>query len=298
MKKSTPFLIGLGIIVFLLILSSMYTVDQREQALVLRFNAADRVENAWGQDPDAGLKYRVPVIEKVVKLDRRNLEIDLEPVELLASDQERLVVDAFVRYRIVDPVQFYEAVRNEQGAKLKLQSIMDSTLRDTLGRVDTQAIIAERRAELMDQIQVTTNNFAKRQRLGIEVIDVRIVRADLPQENAEKVFARMVSQRRQEASRERAEGEERALEIRATADKEVTIIKATAQEQAEIIRGQADAERNAIFAAAYEKDPEFFKFYRSMEAYRKGLKDGTTYVISPDNDFLSYLDDQRGGGRR
>ena len=281
----------------LILISSMYTVKQWEQVLVLRFNAAHHVENAWGEEPDAGLKYRVPILDKVVRLDRRNLEIDLKPVELLASDEERLVVDAFVRYRIVNPVQFYEAVRDERGAALKLQSIMDSTLRDTLGSVDTPQIISGRRAELMEEIQVTVNTFAKAQRLGIEIIDVRIVRADLPQENAERVFARMVTKRKEEASRKRAEGAERAQEIKATAEKTATLTKAEAQRQAEILRGQADAKVTAILADAYNRDPEFYKFYRSMEAYKKSMKEGTTYVISPDSDFLSYMNNQ-GGARR
>lgn len=280
------------------ILMSMFTVRQWDQALVLRFGKAVRVENAWGSDPNAGLKFMIPWADKVAILDRRNLEIDLEPVELLASDQERLVVDAFVRYRIVDVIQFYEAVRDERGAKFQLQSIMDSTLRDVLGRVETPEIISGRRAELMNEIQQITNTFASQKRLGIEVIDVRIVRADLPSENAERVFKRMVTQRQQEASRIRAEGEERAREIKATADKTATVTIAQAQEKAEIIRGQGDGERNATYAAAYNLDAEFFEFYRSMDAYKKGLGQKSTYIMSPDSDFLSYLDDQFGGKKR
>ncbi|MBC6411692.1 MAG: protease modulator HflC, partial [Hyphomonadaceae bacterium] len=226
--------------------------------------------------------------------DRRNLEVDLKPVELLAADQERLVVDAFVRYRIQDPIRFYEALTTRAGAEFQLQSVMDSTLRDVLGRVDTPEIIAGRRAELMTEIQTTSNKVAEDKRLGVEIIDVRIKRADLPPENAERVFRRMVTQREQEASRIRAEGEERAREIRATAEKTATVIRAEAQQKAEIIRGEGDKERNAIYAEAYERDPEFFSFYRSMQAYNKGLGTGTTYVLSPDSDFLAYLDDRNG----
>ncbi len=295
--KNTAIVAIAGVII-IAILMSMYTVKQWEQALVLQFGKAVRVENAWGEDANAGLKYRIPGVESVVILDRRNLEIDLDPVELLASDQERLVVDAFVRYRIVDPVQFYEAVRNEQGAQIQLQSIMDSTLRDVLGRVETPEIISGRRAQLMEEIQQITNAFASQKRLGIEVIDVRIVRADLPKENAERVFKRMVTQRQQEASRIRAEGEERAREITATADKTAIVTRAQAQEKAEIIRGEGDGERNATYASAYNIDPEFFAFYRSMEAYKKGIGLNSTYVMSPDSDFLSYLDDKRGGSAR
>ncbi len=290
-------IIVVAVIILLTIFSCLFTVKQWEQSIVLEFGEAKRVANAWGTDADAGLKFKKPW-EKVVRMDRRNLEIDLKPVELLAADQERLVVDAFVRYRIEEPIKFYEALQNELGAQQKLQSIMDSTLRDVLGRVDTPEIIAGRRAELMAEIQDVSNEVAANQDLGVEIIDVRIKRADLPQENAQRVFQRMVTQREQEASRIRAEGEERAREIRATADKEAIIIKAEAQEQAEITRGEGDKERNRIYAEAYERDAEFFAFYRSMEAYKKGLGQGSTYVLSPDSDFLGYLDDQGGPRRR
>ena len=221
----------------------------------------------------------------------------LDPVELLAADQERLVVDAFVRYRIINGTKYYEALRDELGAAQKLNSIMDSTLRDVLGRVDTPEIIAGRRAELTAEIQDVSNEVAQTQELGVEIIDVRIKRADLPKENAERVFARMVTQREQEASLKRAEGEERAQEIRATAEKEATVIRAKAREQSEIIRGEGDKERNALYNAAFEKDADFFEFYRSMEAYKKSLKEGTTYVLSPDSEFLEFLNDQSGGRR-
>lgn len=296
--KKTPILVVLGALVVFILLLCTHTVKEYEQALILQFGEAKRVENSWGQEADAGLKFKLPY-ENVVTLDRRNLEVDLQPVELVASDQERLVVDAFVRYRIVDAKQFYEALQTEAGAQLQLQSIMDSTLRDVLGRVDRPEIIAGRRSELMSEIQQVSNNVVKDKNFGIEIIDVRIKRADLPRENTEQVFERMVTERTQIAELIRSEGKERAQEIEATANKTATIIEAEAQQQAEIIRGQGDQERNNIYAAAYNKDPEFFAFYRSMEAYKKGLGTNTTYVLSPDSDFLGYLDNQRGrGGRR
>jgi len=175
---------------------------------------------------------------------------------------------------------------------------MDSTLRDVLGRVDRPNIIAGRRAELMAEIQQVSNNVVKDKDFGIEIIDVRIKRADLPSANTEQVLNRMVTERKQIADLIRSEGREEALEITSTADKDATIIRAQAQQQAEIIRGQGDQERNAIYAAAYNQDPEFFSFYRSMEAYQKGLTNGTTYVLSPDSDFLGYLADQSGPRRR
>ena len=294
--KGAPILVVLLGIAAVVILLCTHTVKEWEQALILEFGQAKRVENAWGATPEAGLKFKLPY-EKVVTLDRRNLEVDLSPVELVASDQERLVVDAFIRYRIVDGVKFYEALQTERGAQLQLQSIMDSTLRDVLGRVDRPEIIAGRRAELMAEIQQVSNNVVKDEDFGIEIIDVRIKRADLPPNNTEQVLNRMVTERTQEAELIRSEGREEALKITSTAEKEATIIRAEAQQQAEIIRGQGDQERNAIYAAAYNQDPEFFAFYRSMEAYKTGLGQGTTYVLSPDSDFLGYLSNQRGPRR-
>ena len=296
MRNKSIFII-IPVVLLIIFLTCTHTVKQWEQAVVFQFGEAKRVENSWENDADAGLKFKLPY-ENVVIIDRRNLEVDLKPVELLAADQERLVVDAFVRYRIMDPIRFYEALQTERGAQFQLQSIMDSTLRDVLGRVETPEIIAGRRSELMSEIQQVSNAVAKDKNFGVEIIDVRIKRADLPQENAQRVFARMVTQRQQEASGIRAEGGERAQEIKATAEKTATIILAEAQQKAEIIRGQGDQERNAIYASAYNLDPEFFAFSRSMDAYKKGLGKGTTYVLSPDSDFLGYLDNQNGPGRR
>lgn len=285
----------LGGAIILAIIASLFTVEEHEQAIVFQFGEAKRVENPWGGEANAGLKMKTPFIENVVYLSRRNLEVDLRPVELLAADQERLIVDAFVRYRITNAIRFYEKLRDERGAQDQLQAIFDSTLRDVLGRVDTPEIISGRRSELMAEIQSVADGVAEAEDLGIDIIDVRIKRADLPRENYDRVFKRMVSQRNLEASLLRAEGEEQAQEIRATAQKEARVIRAEAQRQAEVIRGEGDKQRNAIYAAAYTKDAEFFAFYRSMEAYKKGLGQNTTYVLSPDSDFLGYLDDQAGG---
>jgi len=249
--KGAPIIVVLLGILAVIVLLCTHTVKEWEQALVLQFGEAKRVENAWGSDPQAGLKFKLPY-ETVVTIDRRNLEVDIKTVELVASDQERLVVDAFVRYRIVDGIRFYEALQSEEGAKIQLDSIMDSTLRDVLGRVDRPEIIAGRRAELMAEIQQVSNNVVKDKDFGIEIIDVRIKRADLPPNNTEQVLN---------------------------------------------IRGEGDQERNAIYAEAYNQDAEFFAFYRSMEAYKTGLGTGTTYVLSPDSDFLGYLSNQRGPRR-
>ena len=295
--KSLTSIVVLALIAVVVFIMCTFTVKQWDQALVLEFGQAKRVANPWGEEADAGLKFKKPW-EKVVTLDRRNLEIDLQPVELLAADQQPMLVDAFVRYRIVSPKKFYEALKDERGAKLKLQSIMDSTLRDVLGRVNTQEIISGQRAALMNEIQTVTNTTANAPEndFGVEIIDVRIMRADLPKENAERVFARMITERNQRAAQIRAEGEKKSREIRATADKTAKITVAEAEEKSLKIKGLADAERNKIYANAYNRDPEFFAFYRSMEAYKKGLSKGTTYVLSPDSDFLGYMDNQ--GGRR
>lgn len=294
--KGAPIVVVLLGIVAVIVLLCTHTVKEWEQALILEFGQAKRVENAWGQTPEAGLKFKLPY-ERVITLDRRNLEVDLQSVELVASDQERLVVDAFVRYRIVDGVKFYQALQTERGAQLQLQSIMDSTLRDVLGRVDRPEIIAGRRAELMAEIQQVSNNVVKDKDFGIEIIDVRIKRADLPPANTEQVLNRMVTERRQIAELIRSEGREQALLITSTADKTATILRAEAQQTAEILKGEGDKERNAVYAAAYNNDPEFFAFYRSMEAYKIGLGTGTTYVLSPDSDFLGYLANQQGSRR-
>ena len=294
--KGAPIIVVLLGILAVIVLLCTHTVKEWEQALVLQFGEAKRVENAWGSDPQAGLKFKLPY-ETVVTIDRRNLEVDIKTVELVASDQERLVVDAFVRYRIVDGIRFYEALQSEEGAKIQLDSIMDSTLRDVLGRVDRPEIIAGRRAELMAEIQQVSNNVVKDKDFGIEIIDVRIKRADLPPNKTEQVLNRMVTERTQEAELIRSEGREEALEITSTADKDATIIRAEAQQRAEVIRGEGDQERNAIYAEAYNQDAEFFAFYRSMEAYKTGLGTGTTYVLSPDSDFLGYLSNQRGPRR-
>ncbi len=294
MKNLTTLFVIIAIAIAVLV-SSTFTVKQWDQALILEFGEAKKISNPWGQEADAGLKFKKPW-EKVVILDRRNLEIDLQPVELLAADQQPMLVDAFVRYRIVDATKFYEALKDERGATLKLQSIMDSTLRDVLGRVNTQEIISGKRAQLMTEIQNITNATANAPEndFGVEIIDVRIMRADLPKQNAERVFARMITERNQEAAQKRAEGEKKSREIRATADKTAAITVAEAEEKSLRIKGLADGERNKIFADAFNLDPEFFAFYRSMEAYKKGLSKGTTYVLSPNSDFLGYMDNQKG----
>lgn len=292
----------LGVIVIvavlvLLALMSAYTVREDQQALVLRFGDPISTENAYGVEEDAGLKFRMPLIDEVRYYDRKNLVLDLAGQPILASDQERLVVDAFIRYRITDIKQFYEAFNTRAAAEIQMKGIIDSLVRDVLGSVESQEIVSGQRVDLMNAIETRANARAAAGSFGLIIEDVRIKRADLPQENAERVFNRMAADRQEQSAEKRGEGEREKRTIIATADKDVQILIANARKEAEIIRGDGDAQRNAIYAAAYNLDPEFFAFYRSMEAYRTGLKGSTTYVLSPDSDFLSYLDDQRGPRR-
>ncbi len=275
-----------------------YTLKEWEQGLVLQFGKYKRVENAWdgGAESDAGLKFKLPW-EEVLKIERRNIEIDFEAETIYDVKQKPLEVDSFILYQIVDPLAYYKDLNNRDRATRVLDELMDSSLRAVLARVDSEQIISGRRAELMAEIQQISNDVAKQKGYGVEITDVRIKKAELPAKVADSVFDRMNSEREKEARLFRAEGEKRKNEIIADADKQATVIVATAKGKAQTIRGEGDSISNKIYADAYGQDPEFFAFYRSMEAYRRGLKDGTTYVLSPDSDFLAYLDDQKGGKR-
>ena len=283
-------LVILGIIV----MSSFYTVREDKQALVLRFGDPVGTENAYGVEENAGLKFKVPFIDEVRLYDRKNLVLDLDSEPILASDQERLIVDAFIRYRITDVRQFYEAFNTRDVAEIQLSNILDSLSRDILGSVESSEIISGQRFDLMNAIEDRANARASAGRFGLKIEDVRIKRADLPPENAARVFERMSADRQEQSAEKRGEGERSKRTIKAEADKDVEILLANARKQAEIIRGEGDKERNRIYADAYNLDPEFFAFYRSMEAYKKGLGKKSTYILSPDSDFLGYLDNQQG----
>ena len=287
--------IAFGVILIAVLIAAAtatYTVNERSSALVLRFSDPVRVINEIGDD-EAGLHFKLPW-EEVLQFDRRNVEFDMRPQQLQAGDQERLEVDAFLRYRIVNPLRYYQTVRNEAGANARLGSIMEDALRAVVGSISSQDVISGQRAELMDRVERSVDAAVTRADLGIEVIDVRILRADLPNEVEERVFQRMRSERQQEAARIRAEGEERARQIRASADREQTVILANARADADRIRGEGDAQRNAIYASAYGRDAEFFRFYRSMIAYETALRDGTPIVVGPDSAFFDYFESQNG----
>jgi membrane protease subunit HflC len=275
-------------------LNSVYTVNEREQALIVYLGDPVDAVNEVGDD-DPGLHFKVPLFTEVLIFDKRNIAFDMDGEEIQASDQVRLVVDAFLRFRITDPLRFYQTVRNERGAELRLRSIMDDSLRGVIASIPSQDVISGQRAELMERVQAAVEAQVATQSLGIEVIDVRILRADLPQQIAERVFQRMRSEREQEAARIRAVGNQEAAEIEADANRQATIIRAEAQRDAERLRGEGDAQRNSIYAAAYGRDPEFFAFYRSMEAYALAVDNGTPIIIPPDSEFFEYFSDQDGG---
>ncbi|MEO1015252.1 MAG: protease modulator HflC [Pseudomonadota bacterium] len=284
-------LIG-GFLTVVLISSIAFIVPETHSAIVLRFG--EPIERYT----EAGLRVKLPW-ESVTYIDKRNRELDQAPIEIIANDQERLTVDAFARYKIVDPQRFYEAARSERQGESLLSSLMSQTVLAVLGEVSVEDIVSNERGALMLRIKELLGQSASR--LGIEIVDVKIRRADLPPQNSEAVFQRMITERQQLAARIRAEGNEAAQQIQAQADREATEIRATANEESEKIRGRADAERNRVFAEAYGADPEFFAFYRSLLAYEASLQKGeTTILLSPDSEFFRYfnnLEGARDGGR-
>ncbi|MEQ1650372.1 MAG: protease modulator HflC [Hyphomicrobiaceae bacterium] len=260
---------------------SFFIVHQNEQALVLEFGKPVRIVEK------PGLNWKLPVVQTVTTFDKRILDLDTTPDEVTASDQKRLRVDAFTRFKIVDPLKFYQAVNNQEGARRTLGPIVNSSLKRVLASVTFQDIVRDKREELMKRIAKQVNEEGKD--LGVEVVDVRIKRADLPQQNSKSVFDRMRAERQREAAEFRAQGSAEANRIRATADREATVIKGEAMRKSELLRGEGDAERNKVFAEAYGRDAEFFRFYRQMQAYEAGIKPGTRMLLSPDSEFFRYL---------
>ncbi len=283
MSRLTMVIAGAVVVVLgFIALSSMYTVHQTEQVLVLQFGDPRRVIK------EPGLHFKWPLVENIEKLDRRILGFDALPEEIIALDQKRLVVDAFLRYRIANPLQFYKAVREQRVAEERLRTLLSSNLRRVLGSVPLENLLTGERAALMGEILILVNEQAAE--LGIQAIDVRIKRADLPDANNQAIYARMKSEREREAREFRAQGAEISQRIRSRAERERTVLLAEAGKQSQILRGQGDGRRNRIFADAFGADPEFFAFYRSMEAYKVALGSGdTTMVLSPDSEFFRYF---------
>lgn len=287
MRNNFGVLIAVTLVVILAVLgsASLYTVGQNQQALVLRLGEAIPGK-ALVTTP--GLHAKIPFIETVTLLDRRILDLETPKQEVLASDNNRIEVDAFLRYRIVDALRFYQTVGTIQRANNQLGSVLSSALRRVLGEATMVQIIREGRSNLMVSIRDLVNTEATR--LGVEVIDVRIRRADLPKQISDRVFDRMRTERAREAAEFRAQGAETAQRIRAKADRDVVVLRADAQRQADQTRGEGDSERNRIFAEAYNQDPNFFAFYRSMQAYETGLKSGDTrMIVSPTSDFFRFF---------
>jgi membrane protease subunit HflC len=282
--KRLPILGGVVIVIAFLASSSIFIVDEREKALVLQFGQVKAVKT------DPGMAFKIPFIQEVVSYDDRILSLDTLPLEVTPLDDRRLVVDAFARYRVTDVVQFRQAVGTGgiASAESRLERIINASLREVLGSVTSNEILSEGRVALMNRIRDLAAS--ESENLGIEVVDVRIKRADLPAQNLEATFARMRAEREREAADERARGNEAAQVVRAAADRTAVELVSEAQRDSDIIRGEADGERNAIFAAAFSRDPEFFAFYRSLAAYEESLKgDNTTLVLSPDSEFFDFL---------
>ena len=280
--KNTKFILPIIIIIAAVAFFSIFIVKEVNQAIVLQFGDPKRIITK------PGLNFKLPFIQNVVFLDKRILNLDTPPEEVIASDQKRLIVDAFARFQIVDPLKFYISVGNERVARSRLSTIINSRIRNVLGQQELQTLLSKDRTKQMTLIQEGVNNEAEN--FGIKIVDVRIKRADLPQANSEAIYRRMQTEREREAKEFRARGAEMAVTITSTADKEVTVILADAQKKSEIMKGEGDGQRNKIFANAFGKDPEFFGFYRAMQAYEKALIGGeTSLILSPDSEFFKFF---------
>ena len=277
-KFIVPAIILIGVVIF----QSLFIVQEISQAIVLQFGDPKKIVTK------AGLNFKIPFIQNVVYLDKRILNLDNDPEEVIAADQKRLIVDAFARFKIVDPLKFYISVGNERVARSRLSTIINSRIRGVLGTQELATLLSTDRARQMQIIQSQVNDEAKN--FGINIVDVRIKRADLPPANSEAIYKRMQTEREREAKEFRAQGAEIAQKIRSTADKDVTVILAQANKKSEIMKGEGDGQRNKIFADAFGRDPQFFAFYRAMQAYEKALIGGeTSLVLSPDSDFFKFF---------
>ena len=281
MKKLTMIAVGLALAV--LAYMSVFIVTQTDQALVLQLGEHKRTVK------QPGLHFKLPFVQNVIYLDKRILNLDLKPEEIVSSDQKRMVVDAIARFRIIDPLLTFQTRRNERGVSQALETMVSSSVREVLAREQFITLLSGERADLMKQIRDSVNEAAHS--FGVEIIDVRLRRVDLPARNSQSIYERMNTARRQEAQEIRAEGQEQALRIRAEAERERTILLANAERDGQILRGQGDSEAVRIFAEAFGRDVEFFEFYRSMQAYKVALQPGdTTLVLSPNSEFFKYLD--------
>jgi membrane protease subunit HflC len=298
MSGRTKFIIVAAVILVavILILMSTYKVQEGEQAILLQLGEPIKVVNQWTPEADraegfvdeAGLHWKTPFVQNVEYFEKRVLDFNAPAAEMILGDQKRLMVDAFIRYRIVDPLKFFQSVGNEAVARARLGAILNSSTRQVLGRVELITVLSGERAQLMTEIRDQVNRQSTG--FGVDVIDVRIRRADLPEENSQAVYQRMQTEREREAKEFRAQGEEIAQRIRSRADANRVVLLAEAERESQILRGQGDQLANKISREAYGRDPEFFAFYRAMQAYRKSLgNEDTTMVLSPDSEFFRFF---------
>jgi len=293
MNKNLSVIGGIAVIILAAVVyASAFTVNMTQQALVLQFGSpqGDVIS-------EPGLHWKLPYIQNVVYIDKRLLALEAPAEEVTTSDQKRLVVDAFARFKIVDALKFYQTVRDPRLTEQRLQPTFASALRNTLGDNTLETLVRADRAGLMKKILQTFNETSSD--LGIVIVDVRIKRADLPEANSQAIYRRMQTEREREAAVIRARGREEAQRLRSRADRDVTVLLADSERDGQIARGEGDAARAKIYADAFNKDPEFFAFYRSMQAYKESLKaDTTTMIISPDSEFFRYLNNESGGVKR
>tara|TARA_A100001015_G_scaffold315391_1_gene427101 strand:+ start:5078 stop:5944 length:867 start_codon:yes stop_codon:yes gene_type:complete len=280
--KIPKFIIPAIVVIGVFLFQSIVIVQEINQAIVLQFGDPKKIITK------AGLNFKIPFIQNVVYLDKRVLNLDNPPEEVIAADQKRLIVDAIARFKIVDPLKFYISVGNERVARSRLSTIINSRIRGVLGTQELATLLSTDRAKQMAIIQNDVNEEAKN--FGIAIVDVRIKRADLPPANSDAIYKRMQTERQREAKEFRAQGAEIAAKITSTADKDVTVLLANAKKQSEIMKGEGDGQRNKIFASAFGQDPQFFAFYRAMQAYETALIGGeTSLVLSPDSEFFKFF---------
>jgi len=283
MRARTISILVIIIAVFFVLNASYFYVDQRLQAIVLQFGEPIRVVK------DPGLQFKIPLVQNVEYFDKRLLLFDNPVEEIISADKKRLIVDSFARYKIEDPLRYFQTIRFESTLTNRLGSIINDSLRQVLGRVPLKSVISEKRSALLEEVAVLVSAAAKD--FGLQIEDVRIRRADLPTANSDAIFRRMQTERQQEAAQYRAEGEEQSRILKAQAEKEKTILLADAERTSDILRGEGDGEKNKILGEAFSKDPEFFSFYRSMQAYINAISaEDTTMILSPDSTFFEYFD--------
>ena len=287
MKKRFVILLSFIVVLTVLAYNSLFFVEQRVQTLILQFGEPIRVIK------EPGLNFKIPLAQNIVKFDKRILLFDNSAEEIIAADKKRLIVDAFVRYKIIDPLKFYQTVRFEAALNNRLGSVVNNSLRAVLGKVPLEAVISDRRELLMQEVSELVSLRAKQ--FGISIEEVRIKKADLPSENSEAIYRRMQTERQQEAAQIRAVGNEKARFITAESEKQKTVLLAEAQRDSDILRGEGDAKKNKILGKAFNQDPDFFAFYRAMQAYSKALTEGdTTMVLSPKSDFFEFFGNAEG----